>query len=57
MPLKTTVKMNNLNAHASSDRFKIVSPQIGAGCRLKKPSRNDAPYKPVNFYPLNYLSG
>jgi hypothetical protein len=25
----------------SSDRCKIASPKIGAGCRLKKPSRND----------------
>jgi hypothetical protein len=46
MPLKTTAKMNNLNAHAGSDRCKIASPKIGAGCRLKKPSRNDYSSKP-----------
>jgi len=41
MPLKATAKMNNLNAYAGSDHCKIATPKIGAGCRLKKPSRND----------------
>jgi hypothetical protein len=27
MTLKTTAKMNNLNAHAGSDRYKIASPK------------------------------
>jgi len=39
--------MNNLNALAISDRCKIASPKIGAGCRLKKPSRNDDATQPT----------